>query len=121
MRPLAELHEDGFAAAGGAEDDAGLAALDGEGDVLEDGLDVEGDGDVVEDDDRLSRVRAWLALREIGDCEVVGHGLFYLPKMPIMARLTMKSTMMMKTEETTTAWVVARPTPWVPPLVFMPK
>ena len=29
--------------------------------------------------------------------------------------------MMMKTEETTTAWVVDLPTPWVPPLVFMPK
>ena len=30
-------------------------------------------------------------------------------------------TRVMKIEETTTAWVVALPTPWVPPLVFMPK
>ena len=29
--------------------------------------------------------------------------------------------MMIMTEETTTAWVVARPTPWVPPSVRMPK
>ena len=35
--------------------------------------------------------------------------------MPIMARVTSRSTMMMETEETTTAWVVALPTPWVPP------
>ena len=31
---VGELHQDGLAAAGGAEDDAGLAAVDGEGDVL---------------------------------------------------------------------------------------
>jgi len=48
-----ELHEDGFAAACRAEDDAGFAALDGEGDVLEDGFDVEDDGDIVDDDDGL--------------------------------------------------------------------
>jgi len=48
-----ELHEDGFAAACGAEDDAGFAALDGEGDVLEDGFNVEDDGDIVYDDDGL--------------------------------------------------------------------
>ena len=33
----------------------------------------------------------------------------------------MKLTTMMKTEETTTACVVARPTPCVPPVVLMPK
>ena len=43
---VGELHEDGFAAAGGAEDDAGLGEVDGEGDVLEDYLLVESDGDV---------------------------------------------------------------------------
>lgn len=48
-----ELHEDGFAAAGGTKDDAGFAASDGEGDILKDGFDVEGDGDVVDDDDGL--------------------------------------------------------------------
>ena len=48
-----ELHEDGFAAACRAEDDAGFAALDGEGDVLEDGFDVEDDGNIVDDDDGL--------------------------------------------------------------------
>lgn len=51
-----ELQEDGFAAACGAEDDAGFAALDGEGDVLEDGLYIEGDGDVFDDNDGLLRV-----------------------------------------------------------------
>ena len=50
-----------------------------------------------------------------------GMGGAQLPKIPIMARVTSRSTTMMTTEETTTAWVVARPTPWVPPVVFMPK
>ena len=40
--------------------------------------------------------------------------------MPIMNRLIRKSVMMIRTEETTTAWVVERPTPWVPPVVRMP-
>ena len=47
---VGELHEDGFAAAGGAEDDSGLGAMDVEGDVFEDDLAVEGDGDVFERD-----------------------------------------------------------------------
>jgi hypothetical protein len=44
----------------------------------------------------------------------------YLPKMAIMSWVTRKSTRMMKTEEKTTAWVVARPTPRVPPVVRRP-
>jgi hypothetical protein len=51
--PVRELHENGFADAGGAEDDAGFGRLDGEGDVLEDYFFVEGDGDVLEGDDGL--------------------------------------------------------------------
>ncbi len=35
-----------------------------------------------------------------------------------MMRLRIKSEKMMSTEETTTACVVARPTPCVPPVVF---
>ncbi len=80
--------------------------FDGEGDVLEDGLYVEGDGDVVDDDDGLLRVGWLLEGCGAGLCQVWRHeggAAPYLPKMPIMARLTMKSTMMMKTEETTTA------------------
>ena len=44
--PVDELEEDRFAASGWAEDDELLAGGDGEGDVFEDWLDVEGDGDV---------------------------------------------------------------------------
>ncbi len=46
-----ELHQNGFAAACWAENDAGFATLDGEGDVLQDGFDVEDDGDIVDDHD----------------------------------------------------------------------
>ena len=39
---------------------------------------------------------------------VVTDVMLYLPKMPIMSCVTRKSTRMMSTEETTTAWGVAR-------------
>ena len=74
-RPFGELHQDGLSAASGAEDDAGFAAIDGEGDVLQHGLDVEGDGDVFEDDDGVRGVRALLGLRDGCWSEVCGHGL----------------------------------------------
>ena len=48
---IGELEQDGFSGAGGAEDDEGLAAVDGEGDVFENDFLVEGEGDVFEDDD----------------------------------------------------------------------
>ena len=53
---IGQLHQDGFAAARRSKNDASFAALDGEGDVLEHRLVVEGDRDVVVDDDRLSRI-----------------------------------------------------------------
>ena len=77
---------------------------------------VEGDGDVVKDDDRA--VRILCARRRT--LEAVGSFRAQL-KSPIMARLIRKSITMMETDETTTAVVVERPTPWVPPLVFIPK
>ena len=113
---VGELHEGAFATAGGAEDDAGFAAGDGEGNVGEDFVGFEADGDMVEGDDGC-------AFGEVvdeagGNGEGGGHG--YRPKMPIMNWVTRKSQRMMRTEETTTAWVVARPTPRVPPVVVSP-
>src|SRR6266702_548191 len=114
-----ELEQHGFAASRGPEDDERLAAFDREGDVLQHRLDIEPDGDVLKLDDGH-------VLRQFDGCGAgagngLGHRQAQLPKMPIIARVTRRSTTMMNTEETTTAWVVARPTPWVPPVVFMPK
>src|ERR1017187_9596882 len=127
---VGEFEQHRLAAAGGAKDDEGLATIDGEGDVLEHGSDVEGDGDVFELDygefDHGSLVAGRGDSCGAGSGDGCGHrseamGRAQLPKIPIMARVTSRSTTMMRTEETTTAWVVARPTPWVPPVVFMPK
>ena len=122
---VGEFEQHRLAAAGGAKDDEGLAAIDGERDVLQHGLDVEGDGDVFEFDhgefDHGSLVAGRADGCGAGSGDGCGHGRVQLPKIPIMARVTSRSTTMIKTEETTTAWVVARPTPWVPPVVFMPK
>ena len=75
MRPLASFMRTDFAAARRAEDDAGLAALNGEGDVLQDGLDVEGDGDVFEDDDWVRGLRGLLGLSDVSGSEVSRHRL----------------------------------------------
>ena len=97
-----------------------------EGDVPQDRLEVKGNGNVLKNHNGLCRLGSGdpdicAVRRGSSIIEVFGHGLGHLPKMPTIARLTIKSTTMMKTEEMTTAWVVDLPTPWVPPLVFMPK
>jgi len=59
----------------------------------------------------------------------VGAGIAYLylylylylyPKIAKINLVTKKSTIRISTEEATTAWVVERPTPCVPPRVDMP-
>ncbi len=70
---ICELHQDGLSSTGRAEDDSGFAAKDTEGDVLQDGFDVEGDGDVFEDDDGLCGLRILLGLRKISGRNVCGH------------------------------------------------
>ena len=120
QQAVGELQQHRLAAAGGAEQDQRLPALHGKGDVLEHRFGLEADGDVAEFDDR-SRIVLRVEGCGAGAGDGFAHGRPQLPKMPIMARVTSRSTMMMKTEEMTTAWVVARPTPWVPPVVFMPK
>jgi len=50
---VGELHEDGFAAAGGTEDHASLARGDRKGDVHKNRLQVKGNGHLLEDDDRI--------------------------------------------------------------------
>ncbi len=106
---IGKFHQDGLAATSGAKEDAGFATLDSKGDVLEHRFDVEDDGDVFKDNYRLGGILT--GLLELRGGRVFWHGRAHLPKIPIIARLTMKSTMMMKTDETTTAWVVALPTP----------
>ena len=112
---VGELEQHALAASRGTEHDARLARHHLEGDVLQDLVSVEGDGNVVEDDHRVGgRGSCRFDLR-------IGRGCHrYRPKSPIMKRLMTKSEAMISTEETTTAWVVERPTPCVPPLVFMP-
>ena len=73
------------------------------------------DGDVRELDDWGCRARG-----PDGRGRVRELAMRYLPKMPIMSLVTRKSKRMMSTEQTTTAWVVERPTPWVPPVVRRP-
>ena len=46
--------------------------------------------------------------------------IIYRPKMPIIICVTRKSHKIISTDDTTTAWVVARPTPRVPPVVVRP-
>ncbi len=123
---VGELHQDAFADAGGAEEDAHFAVRDGEGDVVENGVALEGDGDVRELDDGRAGLKYGTDGRGCRgghrECEdVLRESVFdYLPKTPIIILVTRKSQRMMSTELTTTAWVVERPTPRVPPVVRRP-
>ena len=104
----------------GPQQDQRLPALHREGDVLQHRLHVERDRHVLEFNDGnlvVGRVHRCGA----GAGDGFAHRRAQLPKMPIMARVTSRSTIMMNTDDTTTACVVARPTPCVPPVVFIPK
>ena len=98
-----ELEQQGLAGAGDAQQDAGFAAVEGEGDVAQDFVPAQGEPDAVEAN------------------HLFGH------HQPISS-LIQSSVLVMKrlltrisTDAATTAWVVARPTPRVPPRAFKPK
>ena len=86
--------------AGGAEDDAGLAGAHGEGDVIEGG--------------RVSEVEA--DVFEAYNAGVGTHCAGRFTKTWVMMALTT----MIHSEDQTTALVVERPTPCVPPVVRIP-
>src|SRR6185312_16836710 len=100
----------------GAKQDAGVATLQFKRDVLRTGLPSK---PMETFSKRMAGASGWTWAGEMSGAISV-MVTRYRPKMPIMKRLMTKSTKMMRTEETTTAWVVDLPTPCVPPRVFMP-
>jgi len=105
QQSIDELEQDTLAHAGGAKQNARLTGSNGEADVLKNGRAFETDGDVVKRDDRR-RIRG---LRGAG---ILRSGMG--------GRVSRKSKKMIITEEKTTASMVERPTPSVPPVVLMP-
>ena len=93
--------------------------------MFEDLVAIEGDGDILEDNGQLARLgleaggRGFLEGSRHGTASSSKNG--QRPKIPIMKRVMMKSMTMMSTDANTTACVVERPTPCVPPRVDMPK
>src|SRR5262249_37466452 len=90
----------GFAGAGPAHDDFGLSMGNGEADLVKDDLVIEGQGDLVELNCVQRRFR--------------GH------EKAKISLLRKKSEARISIFEVTTAWVVDRPTPTVPPCVLRP-
>ncbi len=101
-----QLEQDAFAGAGDAEQDLGFALVQVEGNAVEHDEVVEGDGDVFEVND------------DIFGLERFGHQ--WILKKAISRRVKKKFTTRVSTDAATTACVVARPTPCVPPLACRP-
>ena len=112
-KAIGEFEQDAFSDAGRTNDDAVFTAMDTEGDVIEDGFSVKTDGNMIEDDD------LFLCSVEVVDAGLGDGG--HRPKTVMKIWVMKKSVAMMMMEATTTAWVVERPTPCVPPRVDMPK
>ena len=111
-KSIGELEQNAFADAGGAEQDARFIRADRKADIFKHRV-IEPDGDIAKFEDRPSGLRDRCA--GVGAVEEVG--VCHQPKMVSMTWVTRKSTKMMSTEETTTALMVDRPTPSVPPVV----
>ena len=101
--------------AAGAQEDLRVPRLQREANVAQDHLVVEREPHLVEDDDRPAGPEGLLEERRAGP---VLDSHQYIKTM--MTLVTRKSTAMTATELATTAFVVARPTPCVPPVVRMP-
>ncbi len=87
-----------------------MAGLQREAHVVQDDLVVEREVHLVEDDDRPAGTERFVEQRRTGS---LFHRHQYISTMRTF--VTRKSTAITATELATTAFVVARPTPWVPP------
>jgi len=114
MKTDDQFEKDAFANTGRAEQDACLSRRDRERDVRENGRAIEGDSDIAQRDDRA---RAGGRSRE---GRRKGGGIAHVGKTKSSKCVMTKSTAMMSTEELTTAEIVERPTPSVPPVVRIP-
>src|ERR1700677_3802666 len=111
-KPDDEFQQDAFAHSGRAEQNARLCGSHGKADVVENRRPVEGYGDATQIDDRARAL-----VRSLGRmCGSVAH----VGKMERSTCVIRKSTAMISTDEVTTAEIVDRPTPSVPPVVLMP-
>ena len=106
-QPESELQDGALAGTGHSQQDLGGATFDLEGETVEHDVLIVAQPDILKDD----------CLRPVVD------GLAHASKGPsrsISRRVTNRSTARMRTLAATTAWVVARPTPWVPPVALIP-
>src|SRR3954469_22623032 len=115
QQPEDQPEDRGFSGAAGAEEDLGVSRFQDERDLSQDLLVVECQGDAVEHDDRT----AWThrLFKERRPRHLLDRHQYINAMSSFVTR---KSTAMTATDAATTALVVARPTPCVPPRVRMP-
>jgi len=107
-----EFQQDAFAHSGRAEQNARFGGRDGKADVLKDWRSVEGYGNTAQIDHGTGVLVRSLARR----CGSMAH----VGKTERSTCVIRKSTAMISTDDVTTAEIVDRPTPSVPPVVLMP-
>ena len=104
-----EFQDGGLAGAGDSQQHLGGAVFQFEGEAVEDDLLIEAQADIFKDYGLRPSRCGWPRSSSIDG-----------PSSTISRRVTNRSTARMSTLAATTAWVVARPTPCVPPLALSP-
>ncbi len=102
-QPEGQLEQGGLAGAGDPEQHQGLPAVQGKRNLPQDHLVAEGEADVLEAENFFGHHQPMISFNQ----RIV----------LVMNRFITRT----RTEAATTAWVVERPTPWVPPRVDSPK
>src|SRR5208283_2933634 len=113
-----ELQSEGFAGAGLAEEHERLLCLRGKGNTAKDFALRKADADIAELNDRFTGGRRGKSQIAMGFRHGRDQKTLSARKRAILVRKV--SATMMSTEDTTTACVVARPTPCVPPRTLSP-
>ncbi len=117
QQAVGELEQHALAHAGGAEQDTRFSRRNGEAHVFQHRRAVKSDGDVLKSDDRACGLLTGWTGPWLDGRGVVAHRY---GKRVSRTWVSRKSTKRMSTEDHTTASMVERPTPSVPPVVLMP-
>ena len=122
MQSDRQLEQRAFARSRNSKQGLGFAVMQAEGNAIEHDFFIERDGNIVKLDGIAGAIGSVAAdfRWEEQDSWFNGTHSYLYPKIAKINLVTKKSTIRISTEEATTAWVVERPTPCVPPRVDMP-
>src|SRR5215475_5693031 len=118
-----EFQDSALARSSDAEEHFGFTAVKFERDSLQDLFAFKSNGNVFESKHNLfgkSVGRRSVCVLGTWRRKLVSHYAAFVPRTTIRNRVISTSTVRIRTDDATTACVVERPTPWVPPVVERP-